>query len=124
MAAADASFSTVTEAMSFGLMPAMPLLKMSLKSSARSWLLAILGRSCCKGTPSTTHSGSALPVMVLVPRMRMWAVCPGRPETAFTSTPAILPCSSMSRLAVGAPFRSSAVSVFSEPVVRFLVVRE
>jgi hypothetical protein len=48
---------------------------------------------------------------------------PGRPETAFTSIPATFPCINISKLAVGAPFRSLAVSVVNEPVVRRLVVR-
>ena len=74
------------------------------------------GMFFCRGTPSTTHSGSLLPVMEAVPRMRILADSPGRPLTACTLTPASLPCMSMSTLANGWSFSSFSVKMPTEPV--------
>ena len=79
--------------MSLGLMLPTPVAKKFVKSPEETWLLEISGMFCCMGTPSITHSGSALPVMVLWPRIRILAASPGRPEVACTFTPASLPLS-------------------------------
>ena len=87
--------------MSLALMPASPPEKIVLKSPFLICDEEMVGISFCKGTPSTTHSGSAFPVMVLAPRIRTCALSPGRPETDFMLTPATLPCNNLSTLNKG-----------------------
>ena len=74
------------------------------------------GMSFWMGTPSTTHRGSLLPVMELIPRMRTLALSPGLPLTVVTFTPASLPCISWSTLANGWSFRSFSDNIPTEPV--------
>ena len=119
MAAAAASLSTVMLSMSFGLMFPMPEMKILSKSPASIWLVvrSIVGMFFWSGTPSTTHSGSALPVRVFVPLIRTVAVAPGRPEVICTFTPASFPCSNWSILLSGLSFSSSAVTTPTAPVL-------
>ena len=74
------------------------------------------------GTPSTTHNGSLLPVMLLTPRTRTLADSPGRPDTACTFTPASLPCMSMSMPFTGESLSSFPVMELTEPVVFLMSV--
>ena len=107
---------------SFGLIPAIPLAKISLKSPALIRPFSILGILRCKGTPSTTHKGSASPVSVFVPRIRIFADSPGRPDLATILTPATCPCNNWS-IDVGTLFSNTSLpTTATEPVVRFWVV--
>ena len=51
--------------------------------------------------PSTTYSGSTLPMMVETPRRLSWMPPPGAPELAWISAPGILPWSALSSVWVG-----------------------
>ena len=105
--------------MSLGLIPPMPVAKIFEKSPERICVLETggVGTSFCIGTPSMTHSGSALPVMVLVPRMRIFTASPGRPDTDCTLTPASLPCNSLSTPSKGEVLRSFPSITATEPVL-------
>ena len=82
----------------------------------------ISGISFCKGTPSTTHKGSAFPVNVFVPRMRILEEAPGRPEVANTLTPAICPCNKLSTDETGRFSKTSFFIIPTDPVERRFVV--
>ncbi len=77
--------------MSCGLMPeiAFPT-RYSASSLFRSE--AVIGTFCSRITPSTTHTGALLPLMVDVPRMRIFGVALGSPDVFITIKPGICPC--------------------------------
>ena len=108
--------------MSFGLIPATPRTKISFSPPELIRLLEIFGTSCCKGTPSTTHKGSASPLSVFVPRILTLADSPGRPETAITLTPATCPCNNISTVGMALFVKASSPIVAVDPVERSFVV--
>ena len=80
MAAAEASLSTSSEAMSFGL----------ISESGPSY-----------GMPSRTTSGSVLAVIELRPRMRTLMPGSAPPDEVVTVTPGVAPCSACTTLVLG-----------------------
>ena len=106
MAVAEASFNTVNDSISLGLIIAKTLL------IPLAVLLSI-------AKPSTTMSGSLEALREAPPRIRICAPAPGVPPSVITSTPAILPTiisvallvipfdSSSGLIAVTDPVRSS-----------------
>ena len=113
MAVEDASFSTVMFSMSFGFNQEMAPPTKSLIISVLSGFKLVKsldlngsGSSCI--TPSTTHTGSALPNRVDVPRtLTRWRV-PVKPLLFITTIPGIFPCKACSRVCVPVNTKSSA----------------
>ena len=63
------------------------------------------------GTPSTTKSGSDVPVMVLIPLMLIFVPLPLRPLVANTFKPGALPLSIRPRSASGLSSRSFLLTI-------------
>ena len=108
--------------MSFGLIPAIPVTKISFRLPDLICPVEIFGTFCCKGTPSTTHKGSASPLIVFVPRILTLAASPGRPEIAITLTPATCPCNNISTVGVALFAKTSCPKLAVEPVELRVVV--
>ena len=103
IAAAEASFSTENDSMSFGF-------------SRSSGLDIAPPAPCAIGTPSITISGSFEAFSEAAPRMRMREPEPGPPSPGVTSRPGTFPLS-MSCVFTTAPrLRSSAFIAETEPV--------
>src|ERR1051325_2978294 len=102
-AEASGPFSTVSVSMSSGFRSAARLVKstprllsavLELWSDASTPVFIVLLSS---GSPSTIISGWLLPLMELTPRITIDAEAPGTPDVLVTSTPAIRPCSALTK---------------------------
>src|SRR5690606_40143041 len=96
-------------------------------TSAADPKLKALGTSVAYGIPSTTIKGSALPLNVDVPRIRICIPDPGSPELAAMSTPGKRPCKASSieldcipcntlALIVAVAVVKSRAEIFNKPV--------
>ena len=106
MAVAAASFRTSMASMSEGLTESSEAYVSSLafwKSKFSSGLSKIL--------PSTTMSGSALPLILVTPRRRIDVPAPRLPELATMSRPAIWPCRASSAEVMARPSTSAMLNV-------------
>ena len=117
MALEAASFSTLISLMSSGFTERRVANCSSLSRSSKFTFDTSSGRS--KMLPSTTMSGSALPLMVLTPRIRILVPAPRLPEFEMMSRPAILPCSASSADAKLKPSTSSMFIVWVATEISF-----
>ena len=62
-------------------------------------------------TPSSTHNGSAFPVIVAVPRTLILGAAPGAAEIFITESPASCPCNICSILVAPIMFKSSVFTL-------------
>ena len=62
----------------------------------------------CTMTPSMTYNGSALALIVAVPRTRMADELPGAPDVETAVTPAARPCSDWSSEVMMEPFTADS----------------
>ena len=110
MAVAEASLSTVMVSMSEGFSHEIWLPRIFVRSSViRALELSVSGSGWI--TPSTTHSGEVLPMMVEVPRMLMSGVEPlARALVLVTMRPATRPCSIWSMEVTAGIMISSALT--------------
>ena len=97
-AAADAPFSTCTDAMSAGLIsfnldPKLTAPELELPP------LTILVILLFNGDPSTIISGSLLPKMVFAPRIRILLPAPGSPLDLVTLKPAAFALNALAKVA-------------------------
>ena len=72
--------------------------------------------------PSTTISGSALPLIVVTPRRRIDVPAPRLPEFATISSPAISPCKASSAEVNAIPSTSERLKVDCATVISFLAM--
>ncbi|MNX08015.1 hypothetical protein D3C86_377060 [compost metagenome] len=92
MAVAEASFNIWISSISSGLIPLMAELNIVAASPEYSWLgLTLIGSS--NTIPSTTQSGSWLPLIEELPRILIFDLVPNVPLEFSTATPATAPCS-------------------------------
>ena len=96
MAVLEASFRTVTLAMSAG--------------------FKALNTSYVMGLPSSINRGVTPAEIELIPRMRIDADAVGSPEDDSTDNPAICPCKASVKFAVGIFWILSALIVATDPV--------
>ena len=117
MAVAEASFRISILTMSAGLMvdrgdtvDVGPLSRASPKPRLEPLVLLD-----CTITPSITYKGSALELMVAVPRTRIDEAVPGAPEVLTAVTPAARPWSDWSREEIIEPFIAFSPRLTEEP---------
>jgi hypothetical protein len=115
MADADAPLSTSMLSMSLGFMSAARLTTLSCTEyravrvpAPLTTLAPPATELLASTTPSTTYSGSELPMSDETPRMRICAPPPGAPELVEMLAPAILPWSAFSTVCAGARCSSCA----------------
>ena len=112
---AEASFKTVIDSMSLGL-----IVLSGLRGSAASKpMLGPLATVCSfwSGTPSTTYSGSLLALIDVPPRTRICTPPPGSPLFVTICTPVTRPWTSWFAFVMTPLLASSALTCATDPVI-------